>query len=144
MAPARENLARWMQTVLQEEFSETNIILEEDPGMLFDKRFKKYEDLLEYEAIERGRVKGRIEGREEGREEGVKEGLRAALESVVQSATARHGKHVPEGTTEQIAAADSAQLTRWLKALFEGASPHELFARADGNAVPIGRRRRGA
>lgn len=72
MLRARESLSHWIQSVLQNEFCDTNISLEEGPAMLFDQRFKKYEDLLEYEAIERGRVKGREEGREEGRKAGRK------------------------------------------------------------------------
>ena len=104
--------------------------------MLFDQRFRKYEDLLEYEAIERGRVKGREEGREEGREQGREEGrqqgrqegVRLALQDVLQALLSdRHADLSPE-LGEKIQAAGEEELRSWIRSLVKGAEPRQLFA----------------
>lgn len=84
--------------------------------MLFDKRFKKYEDLLEYEAIERGRAKGRVEG------------ARLMLQDMLQDMTADWPGELPGDIDEKISAADVPQLRRWLKLLVSGAKPQQVFA----------------
>jgi hypothetical protein len=116
MLRARDSLVRWVQAVLRDEFCETNISMEEGPAMLFNKRFKKYEDLLEFEAIERGRAKGRAEG------------LRLALQDVLQTVTADSSDGLPADMDEKISAADVKQLRRWLKLLVGGATPQQVFA----------------
>lgn len=128
MLRARDSLARWIQAVLRDEFCETNISLEEGPAMLFNKRFKKYEDLLEYEAIERGRVKGREEGREEGRQEGRQEGLRQALQDVVQTLVSDREGDLPADMSEKILAADEDELRGWIRSLAGGVKPRQIFA----------------
>lgn len=110
MLAARDNLARWISTTLQEEFSETSIGLEEVPIMLFDKKFKRYEDLLEYEAVGKGR----------------KEGLRLALQSVVKAQLDVDA--VPADMSQKISEADTDQLLAWIKSLAGGTSPKQLFA----------------
>ena len=80
--------------------------------MLFDKRFKKYEDLLEFEAIQRGRA----------------EGLRLALQDALETMTADSRDALPAGVQEKISAADVQQLRRWLKLLCGGVKPRHLFA----------------
>ena len=112
MLRARDSLVRWVQAVLRDEFCETDISLEEGPAMLFDKRFKKYEDLLEFEAIQRGRA----------------EGLRLALQDALETMTADSRDALPAGVQEKISAADVQQLRRWLKLLCGGVKPRHLFA----------------
>lgn len=92
--------------------------------MLFDQRFKRYEDLLEYEAIERGRVKGREEGREEGRQEGV----RLALQDVLQTLLSDRQADLPPDTDGKIQAAGEEELRGWIRSLVKGAKPQQLFA----------------
>jgi predicted transposase/invertase (TIGR01784 family) len=126
MLAARDNLTRWLGSTLQEEFSETSMDLEEEPAMLFDKKFKRYEDLLEYEAIEKGRAKGREEGREEGREAGLEEGRRLALQNVLQELL--NGDDVPADITRKMSEANSEQLLHWITSLARGDRPQQLFA----------------
>jgi len=134
MQAARDSLTRWLGMTLQEEFSETSMDIEEGPAMLFDKKFKRYEDLLEYEAIEKGRVRGRQEGREEGRqegrevglEEGLRVGYRIALRELLQELL--NGDSVSAEVREKISAADSKQLQAWIKSLVKGVRPQELFS----------------
>ena len=118
MQAARDSLTRWLGMTLQEEFNETSISLEEEPTMLFDKKFKRYEDLLEYEAIEKGRAKGREEGRQEG--------LRIILRDLLQELVADDSMSVE--VSEKISAANSEQLQAWIKSLAKGANPRQLFA----------------
>lgn len=125
MLRARASLTRWVQSLLQDEFRDTTLSLEEGPAMsiLFDKRFKKYEDLLEHEAIERGRVKGREEGREKGREEGA----RLALQDVVRTIVADYKHELPADLDEKISQAKEDQLKGWIKLLMGGAEPRQIF-----------------
>ena len=116
MLRARDSLVRWVQAVLRDEFCETDVSLEEGPTMLFDKRFKKYEDLLEYEAIERGRAKGRVEG------------ARLVLQDVLEEMTEDWKAELPADIDEKISAADVQQLRSWVKLLYEGAKPQQVFA----------------
>ena len=113
MLRARDSLVRWVQVVLRDEFCETDMSLEEGPAMLFDKRFKKYEDLLEFEAIQRGRA----------------EGLRMVLQDVLQAMTGDGKAELPADMDEKISAADVPQLRRWVKLLVRGAKPEHIFAR---------------
>nr|WP_315219017.1 Rpn family recombination-promoting nuclease/putative transposase [uncultured Duganella sp.] len=112
MLPARDSLVRWVQVVLRDEFCETDMSLEEGPAMLFDKRFKKYEDLLEFEAIQRGRA----------------EGVRLVLQDVLQEMTDDCKAELPADMDEKISAADVPQLRRWVKLLVGGAKPQQVFA----------------
>lgn len=89
--------------------------------MLFNKRFKTYEALLEYEAVERGR--------QEGLKEGLKQGRLVLLE-LVTALVERHGVSPAADVSEKIAAADTAQLSAWIQALAEGGDPAELFTAA--------------
>lgn len=116
MLRARDSLVRWVQAVLRDEFCETDVSLEEGPAMLFDKRFKKYEDLLEYEAIERGRAKGRLEG------------ARLVLQDVLEEMTEDWKAELPADMEEKISGADVQQLRNWVKLLISGAKPQQVFA----------------
>lgn len=127
MRKARDSLMRWLQSTLREEFLETPMIMEEVPTMLFNKRFKKYEDLLEFEAIGRGRAEGLKEGRQEGRQEGLEEGQRMALQQVLGSLLTKRGEDIPPQITEQIVAASAEQLNTWLDLLLGGAQPRQIF-----------------
>jgi predicted transposase YdaD len=122
MQAARDSLTRWLGMTLQEEFSETSMSSEEEPTMLFDKKFKRYEDLLEYEAIEKGRAKGR----QEGREEGLKEGYRIALRELLRELL--NGDSLSAQVNDKISAADSRQLQAWIKSVLKGESAQALFA----------------
>jgi hypothetical protein len=123
MAPARDSLTRWLPTTLQEEFSETNIDFGEEPTMLFNKRFKTYEDLLEYEAIEKGRIKGLEEGRQEGRQEGQRLALLEMLDA--------QGVTITHNISGKIAAADLSQLSAWIRELAGGQAPDDLLTAAN-------------
>lgn len=116
MSRARDSLMRWVQAVLRDEFSETHIDVEEGPTMLFDQRFKKYEDLLEFEAIRRGRAKG------------LAEGLRLALQDLLETMPADRKAELPADIDEKISAAHIQQLRRWVKLLGSGAKPQQIFA----------------
>ena len=80
--------------------------------MLFNQRFKKYEDLLEHEAIERGRA----------------EGIRLILRDVLRDMTADRKAELPVDLDEKISAANVKQLRKWLKLLLRGAKPRQVFA----------------
>lgn len=118
MLRARDSLIRWVQSVLQEEFHDITLRLEEGPEMsiLFNRRFKTYEDLLEYEAIERGRVKGR------------EEGAVTALQEIVRSLVADGRDELPPDLDEKISQAKVDELKGWIKLLASGAKPQQIFA----------------
>ncbi|EEF27285.1 conserved hypothetical protein [Ricinus communis] len=101
------------------------------------------------EGLERGRVegleRGRVEGLERGREEGLKAGLQEGLQEGLKEGLQQGrnegqcmalrrlfyqllGDAVPPELASRIAAADVEQLNSWIKALFDGASPGQLFA----------------
>lgn len=128
MAPVRDSLDRWVQAVLQDEFRDTNMSLKEEPAMLFNQRFRKYEDLLEYEAIKRGRRAGRREGKLEGRQEGRQEGVRLALQDILQTLASDDRQELPADIVEKISAADVEQLRNWIRLLVGGARPRQVFA----------------
>lgn len=89
--------------------------------MLFNKRFKRYEDLLEYEAIQKGRKEGRQEGRQEGQ--------RLVWMDVLQALLTKAGEEIPADVAANIAAADVKQLRTWAKSLLNGVSPAQIFSR---------------
>lgn len=136
LQPARASLMRWLQSTLQLEFSELDVDTEEKMDILFNQRFKRYEDLLEYEAIEKGRKKGHQEGlaegldegRQQGVEQGLQQGLRRALQDIVQLGTPTKGEELPGYITEKISAANIDQLSEWIKLLARGVPPHQLFS----------------
>lgn len=116
MELVRNSLQRWVQSTLQDEFFGTNIgLVEEGPAMLFhnyNRRFRSFEELFEYEAVERGRLQG----------------LRMAVKENLKALMARTGTKAPPGVAEKIATADAAQLKRWIKSLARGSKPRSLFA----------------
>ena len=124
---ARESLLRWLQTTLRLEFSELNVNMEEKMGILFDQRFKRYEDLLEYEAIEKGRKKGILEGRQEGLQQGLQQGLREVLQDLLQLDDQGNQSQLQSHVAEKINAANPDQLREWIKSLARGANPRQLF-----------------
>ena len=135
LQPARESLLRWLQTTLRLEFSELDIDLEEQMDILFNQRFKRYEDLLEYEAIEKGRKKGIQEGRQEGLDEGLQQGmqqgmqqgLREVLQDILQLRDQSNKSPLQSHIVEKINAANPDQLREWIKSLARGANPRQLF-----------------
>ena len=100
-------------------------------GILFDQRFKRYEDLLEYEAIEKGRKKGIQEGRQEGLDEGLQQGLQQGLREVLQDILQLGDQHdqsqLQSHIAEKINAANPDQLREWIRSLARGANPRQLF-----------------
>lgn len=118
MLRARASLFRWVQSMLQNEFREMTLSLEEGPAVsiLFDRRFKTYEDLLEYEAIERGRVKGR------------EEGTVMALQEVIRTLVTDIEDKLPADLEEKISQANADKLKGWIKLLASGAKPQQIFA----------------
>ena len=85
-------------------------------SILFNRRFKTYEDLLEYEAIERGRVKGR------------EEGTAMALQDVVRTFVTDYRDELPPDLDEKISQAKVDELKSWIKLLASGAKPQQIFA----------------
>ena len=124
MLPARDSLTRWLRSTLQDEFYETTMNLKEEPTMLFNRLFKTFEELFEYEAINRGKAQGLEEGRQEGRQEGQ----RLALQEVLRSAIAKSDDGMLSEVSEKIAVADTNQLTDWVTAMIGGARPQQVFA----------------
>ena len=114
MLGARDSLIRWVQSVLQDEFHDLTLSLEEGPEMsiLFNRRFKTYEDLLEYEAIERGREQGEA----------------MALQEVVRTFAADGRDELPPDLDEKISQAKVDELKSWIKLLANGAKPQQIFA----------------
>ncbi len=112
MQPARDSIERWIQASLQEAFPETRIQYEEGAMRIFGGKFRKYEDLLEYEAIQRGCAKG----------------LRMAIEEMLQASTLKGEMQAPAQVGERLAAADVPQLKRWMKSLARGSKPRSLFS----------------
>jgi predicted transposase/invertase (TIGR01784 family) len=133
LASARESLVRWIRLTLQEASGVTSIDLEEGYAMEFERKFTIKEmfdpDMFERprrEAREAGLVEGRAEGRQEGRQQGQQQGELLALQSVLRNVLP--GADMTADIAEQIAAADAAQLNAWIRALFAGASPRQVFA----------------
>ncbi|RFP15927.1 MULTISPECIES: Rpn family recombination-promoting nuclease/putative transposase [unclassified Duganella] len=147
IARARDSLTRWVRTTLQDEFDEANMSSGEEPVMLFNRRFKTYEALLEYEAVKRGRLKGLKEGRRKGMRQGMRQGVqqgvqqgrqegeRTALKGVLQGLLDRRNAPLPVGITEKMDHADTAQLSAWIQALAEGGNPAEVFTAANHPAA---------
>ncbi|GJJ01836.1 hypothetical protein RugamoR64_23740 [Duganella rhizosphaerae] len=139
VARARDSLTRWVCTTLQEEFDEANMSSEEEPVMLFNRRFKTYEALLEYEAVKRGRLKGLKEGRRKGMRQGMQqgrqEGERTALKGVLQELLDRRNAPLPVGVAEKMDHADTAQLSAWIQALIDGRDPAQVFTAANHPAA---------
>lgn len=123
LQPARENLLRWLQTTLRLEFSELDVDTEEKMDILFNQRFKRYEDLLEYEAIEKGRKKGL----QEGLDEGLRQGLRQVLQDIIELGDPCSQGHLPDTIAAKINAANPDQLREWIKSLARGVNPNQLF-----------------
>jgi len=131
LQPARASLMRWLQSTLRLEFSELDVDTEEKMDILFNQRFKRYEDLLEYEAIEKGRKKGIQEGLQEGlqqgMQQGMQQGLRLALQDILQLSDPDKGGALPGYISEKINAAAIEQLSLWIKSLARGVPPRQLF-----------------
>lgn len=149
MAAVRESLMNWLQLTLQDASSDTSMNVEEgfvmemerkftfkemfDPQM-FERPRKEGHELGLKEGREEGRQQGLQEGRQEGRREGLQEGLQEgrlagellALRGVLRSLLAN--ADLPPEAVAKIGTADSHQLNDWIKALFGGASPRQLFA----------------
>lgn len=123
LQPARESLLRWLQTTLRLEFSELDVDTEEKMDILFNQRFKRYEDLLEYEAIEKGRKKGL----QEGLDEGLRQGLRQVLQDIIELGDPCSQGHLPDTIAAKINAANPDQLREWIKSLARGVNPNQLF-----------------
>ena len=112
MKLARDSIERWIQTTLQDAFPETKLKYEEGAMRIFGGKFRKYEDLLEYEAVQRGYAQG----------------LRIAIEVMLQASTSGGGDQTPPEVAERLATADVPQLKRWMKSLARGSKPRSLFA----------------
>ena len=155
VALARDGLTRWVCTTLQDEFDEPNMKSGEEPVMLFNRRFKTYEALLEYEAVARGRRKGLQEGRrrglqqgmeqgmeqgmqqgvQQGRVEGLQEGEHLALKGVLQTLLERRNTPLPVDLAKKVADADAVQLSAWIQALIDGRDPAQVFTAANRPAA---------
>jgi predicted transposase/invertase (TIGR01784 family) len=128
LKPIRETLRNWLQLTLQDELGETKMDLEEDDAMPAERKYK-LNDVLTDEFLDRllqPREEGLKEGLQAGIQQGMRQGERAALQRLLTDLLAGAGMPAPAGS--MIAEADSSQLNDWIKALFEGASPRQLFA----------------
>ncbi|MYM83255.1 transposase [Duganella sp. FT50W] len=143
--PARESLTRWIQITLQDAVVATSMDLEEaftmkmrrkftydemfDPGM-FERPIAKARAQAIVEGLQQGREQGLEEGLEQGLEQGLEagrqQGERLALQRVLRRRLSQ--EHMPTNVAVKIAAANPEQLTDWIEALFNGASPRQLFA----------------
>ncbi|MBP1205117.1 hypothetical protein JOD97_003159 [Duganella sp. 1411] len=113
MQLVRGSIERWVRSTLQDEFRGSSMFAQtEGPAMLFNRRFKTFEELFEYEALQRGCAKG----------------LRMAIEEMLQASMPAGGAQPPPEVAERLAAADVPQLKRWLKSLARGSRPRSLFA----------------
>lgn len=126
--PIRETLRNWLQLTLQDELGETKMDLEEDDAMPAERKYK-LEDVLTDEFLDlllQPREDSVKEGLQAGMQQGIQQGERAALQRLLTRLLARTG--MPADAESRIAEADSSQLSDWIKALFDGASPRQLFA----------------
>ena len=90
--------------------------------MIYERVYETFEQMLEYEAIQKGFKQGKLEGREEGREEGHLLALREVLlERLGQLRCTR-----PD-VLNQIANADARQIQSWIYALLDGDEPERIF-----------------
>lgn len=139
IARARDSLTRWVCTTLQDEFDEANMSLGEEPVMLFNRRFKTYEALLEYEAVKRGRLKGLKEGRRKGLRQGIQQGMQQGrvegLQEALYALLAGRNASLPAELAEKVADADAAQLSAWIEALSDGRDPAQIFTAANHSAA---------
>lgn len=120
LEPLRETLRSWLQLTLQDELGATNMDLEEDDAMPAKRKYK-LGDVLTDEFLDR-----LLKPHTDGVKEGLQQGERLALQRLLTDLLARQG--MPPEAESRIAEADSTQLSDWLKALFDGASPRQLFA----------------
>lgn len=128
LAPVRETLKNWLQLTLQDDVDKPNMDLEEDDAMPARKKFK-FNDVFTDEFIERllqPREDGVKEGLQAGILQGMQQGERVALQRLLSDLLKDCG--MPAGAEPRIAEADTSQLSDWIKALFGGASPRQLFA----------------
>ncbi|OFA04309.1 flagellar assembly protein H [Duganella sp. HH101] len=110
--------------------------------MLFNRRFKTYEALLEYEAVKRGRLKGLKEGRRKGLRQGMQQGIQQGMQQGMQQGRveglqqalhallAGRNATLPAELAEKVAGADAAQLSAWIEALGDGRDPAQVFTAA--------------
>lgn len=131
----RDSLTRWVGTTLQDEFGEASMNSGEEPTMLFNRRYKTYEALLEDEAIKRGRREGLREGRRKGMQQGREEGEHVALKGVLQALLDRRDTLLPAEVAAKVDHADAAQLSAWIQALIDGHDPVQVFTAANHRAA---------
>lgn len=81
---------------------------------LFDRKFRTYEELMEYEAIQKGVRKGLEQGLEQGRTEARREDL--------QQIWSKRPGGIPGGAEELMQSADAEQLAAAMSILLDGGS----------------------
>jgi predicted transposase/invertase (TIGR01784 family) len=148
MDAVRDSLTRWIQFTLQDAAVETSMDLEEaftmkmrrkfsydemfDPGM-FERPIAKAREKAIVEGLQQGRQEGLqqglLEGLQQGLQEGLQEGLQQGQRLALRSLMCRLlGDAMPPEVASRVAVADVEQLNTWIKAMFDGASPRQLFA----------------
>ncbi|NVM79197.1 hypothetical protein FHW83_005034 [Duganella sp. SG902] len=123
LAPARASLQRWLLLTLRGAGGSTNIDWEE--GLVMNaKRQPRFNELITEDFIRR-LVQPQEEALQEGVQQGMQQGELLALQGVLRDLLAGD---VPVEAAGKIAQADVGQLRAWIKSLFAGASPRQLFA----------------
>lgn len=127
LAPARASLQRWLLLTLRGAGGSTNIDWEE--GLVMNaKRQPRFNELITEDFIRRlvqPQEEALQEGVQQGMQQGMQQGELLALQGVLRDLLAGD---VPVEAAGKIAQADVGQLRAWIKSLFAGASPRQLFA----------------
>ena len=86
--------------------------------MIYERVYETFEQMLEYEAIQKGFKQGKLEGREEGHLWALREVL---LERLGQLGCLK------AELLNQIANAEARQVQSWIYALLDGDGPERIF-----------------
>ncbi|WP_343731522.1 Rpn family recombination-promoting nuclease/putative transposase [Duganella sp.] len=127
LAPIRASLQHWLLLTLRDAGGSTNIEWEE--GLVMNaKRQPRFNELITEDFIRRlvqPQEEALQEGVQQGMQQGMQQGELLALQGVLRDLLAGD---VTVEAAGKIAQADVGQLRAWIKSLFAGASPRQLFA----------------
>lgn len=120
-------LANWVVARLKDQFPEVELTPEmtlEGITMMFEHNFRTIREVVEYQAMERGREEGREKGREEGRVEGRME----ALQDLIREMLSQRGVRLSPSALQKFKRADLATLNSWKHQLIANEVPPDLSA----------------
>ena len=111
---------QWLRTHLQRELDEISMTGSvKEVRAMHNRKFATFEELYEYEAIQKG-IK-------QGRQEGLQQGLQQGLQGIACRLVARGLGCLPADIAARIQVAQPDQLQCWCDRLVDGVPPHEVF-----------------